>query len=374
MRSGHSARASSTPSSTASSMTIPRRYAFLAFTAAFLVIIFLAHQNGYTLPPHGPSRFGISASVSGAAGYTAAIVYLLSVLPGPRLPHQIFDSMSLMQKHIPWRHQWPILLLHAGAYDDSDSRELFVEMLRDKAAEHGLSSEVIDGMVRRLEFVRTDHELPEGIPATGANDDPIWAQEWPGYHMMCSFYSHKIFSHPRIKDLTYYLRLDDDSSVLSPTCIDPFEYMHVHNKSYAYQHVSPDMGWVTDGLWPFISNYAKRHPSVEAQLARNDWEWPEGRTWPGVESEYAWSENFPSYETNFDLVKVPRWRTPEMQEFLKELASEPRRFYFSRWGDAPIRMAQVAMFLDIEKEVHQMCEISYAHKAFIFEECPCVPL
>ncbi|KAJ7615550.1 glycosyltransferase family 15 protein [Roridomyces roridus] len=365
--------------SSSSSMAIPRRYALLAGAAALLVVAFLAHQGGYTrgvrLPSHGgasPSRFDIGAQAG--VGYTAAIVYLLSVMPGPRLPHQIFDSMSLMQKHIPWRHQWPIVLLHAGAYDDTDSKDLFSERLREKAAEHGLSSEVIEGMVNRLEFVRTDHELPEGIPLTGMSDDPIWAQEWPAYHHMCAFYSHKIFSHPRIKDLTYYLRLDDDSSVLSPTCIDPFEYMHVNNKSYAYRYLSPDMGWVTEGMWPFISNYAKRHPSVEARLERNEWEWPEGRTWPGFEAEYGRSQNFPSYETNFDLVKVPRWRTPEMQEFLAELASEPKRFYFQRWGDAPVRMAEVAMFLDMEKEVHQMCEIPYSHKHFIFEDCSCVPL
>jgi hypothetical protein len=43
--------------------------------------------------------------------------------------------------------------------------------------------------------------------------------------------------------------------------------------------------------------------------------------------------NFPSYETNFDLVKVPRFRTPEMTEFLYELASDPKRFYWYRWGE-----------------------------------------
>lgn len=149
---------------------------------------------------------------------------------------------------------------------------------------------------------------------------------------MCAFYSYKIFLHPRIKDLTYYLRLDDDSSVLGPTCNDPFAYMHHHNLSYAFRQESPDAGWVTDGMWPLVSNYASRHPGVESQLQQNKWEWPANRRWPGNTWDFGRDANFPSYQTNFDLVKLERFRTPEMLAFLEELASEPRRFYWYRWG------------------------------------------
>jgi mannosyltransferase len=147
---------------------------------------------------------------------------------------------------------------------------------------------------------------------------------------MCAFFSYKIFNHPRIRDLTYYLRLDDDSYVREPACFDPFEYMHVNNKSYAFRDSPPDMGWVTEGMWPFVSNYAQRHPEVEKTLQRNSFEWAPNRLWP---QGFGADANFPSYETNFDLVKVPRFRTPEMTEFLYELASDPKRFYWYRWGE-----------------------------------------
>jgi mannosyltransferase len=156
---------------------------------------------------------------------------------------------------------------------------------------------------------------------------------------MCAFFSYKIFSHPRIKDLTYYLRLDDDSHVTKPACLDPFEYMHVHNKSYAFRQEDPDLGWVTEGMWPFVSNYAQRHPDVEGRLEHNDWEWPPNRLW---RTDFGVAENFRSYETNFDLVKVPRFRTPEMSAFLEELASDPKRFYWYRWGTSDLYCLQVA--------------------------------
>jgi mannosyltransferase len=146
-------------------------------------------------------------------------------------------------------------------------------------------------------------------------------------------------------------------------------------------------------MWPFVSNYAQRHPSIERTLEHNGWEWPAHRLWPG--GNFGLAQNFRSYETNFDLVKVPRFRTPEMSAFLDELASDPKRFYWYRWGalfflfisvvvfevltvrnsgDAPVRLAQVYMFLDVEKEVHRMCEVPYAHKDETFAGCGCVPL
>ncbi|KAJ7754684.1 glycosyltransferase family 15 protein [Mycena maculata] len=350
-------------------MAISRRYAAMAIVAGAALVMYLAHSTDYR-PLTGPNRF----SASQAPPYTAAIVYLLSVLPGPRSPERLFESLARMQMNIPWRHQWPVLLLHAGAYDTLDSQSEFLNRLRDSADSHGMTADATARLVNRIEFVTTHHELPEGVPATGGADEPVWPGEWPAYQHMCAFYSYKIFSHPRIKDLTYYLRLDDDSSILEPTCIDPFEYMHVQNKSYAFRHESPDMGWVTEGMWPFVNNYAARHPDVEQRLASNGWEWPPNRVWPGKAHEYGLGANFPSYETNFDLVKLSRFRTPEMTEFLAELASDPRRFYWYRWGDAPVRMAEVSMFLDVKTEVHQMCEIRYAHKTFVFEDCECVPL
>ncbi|KAJ7662869.1 glycolipid 2-alpha-mannosyltransferase-domain-containing protein [Mycena rosella] len=345
-------------------MSFSKRYTAISIVAAAALVLYLAQWAGYN--SLAPQRY-----LAPAPPYTAAIIYLVSVLPGPRSPDELLNSLPLMQANIPWRHQWPVLLLHAGAYDTPESQRDFLTRLRESAESQNLTLDATAKLLDRIEFVPTHHELPDGIPADGVADHPVWDGEWPAYHHMCAFFSYKIFEHPRIKDLTYYLRLDDDSTVRAPACLDPFEYVHAHNLSYAYRRQSPDMGWVTDGMWPFVSNYAKRHPAVESRLRSNSWEWPAQRHWP---NHFGEGQNFPSYETNFDLVKVPRFRTPEMTAFLEELASEPRRFYWHRWGDAPVRLAEVFMFLDVEKEVHQMCEVPYAHKGNPFDDCECVPL
>ncbi|KAF7362901.1 Nucleotide-diphospho-sugar transferase [Mycena venus] len=342
----------------------------VAILAAAALILYLVRSLDYSSPAP-QSRFGDHAAATQPPPYTAAIVYLVSVLPGPRNPDQLLESLPLVQKNIPWRYQWPVLLLHAGAYDTYESRVNFLDRLRESAQRQELTPDATEKLIKRIEFIPTSHELPAGIPEDGGTDRPVWDLEWPAYHHVCAFFSYKIFNHPRIRDLTYYFRLDDDSHVHSPTCFDPFEYMHVNNKSYAFRREDPDLGWVTVGMWPFVSNYAQRHPEVEGRLNHNGWQWPSGRFWP---NNFGVAENFRSYETNFDLVKVPRFRTPEMTAFLDELASDPKRFYWYRWGDAPLRLAQVYMFFDVEKEVHEMCEMPYAHKDSVWDDCDCIPL
>ncbi|KAJ7830184.1 glycolipid 2-alpha-mannosyltransferase-domain-containing protein [Mycena olivaceomarginata] len=350
-------------------MPFSKRHVAILVIAA--LVLYLARSIDYRVALSDRSRFRDYASY-GRPPYTAALVYLVSVLPGPRNADRLLGSLPLVQKHIPWKYQWPVLLLHAGAYDTPESRSDFLSRLRESAQEKDLGPDATEQLVNRIEFIPTYHELPTGIPADGAADSPVWDGEWPAYHHVCAFFSYKIFNHPRIRDLTYFLRLDDDSHVPSPACFDPFEYMHVYNKSYAFRQEDPDLGWVTEGMWPFVSNYAQRHPSIERTLEHNGWEWPAHRLWPG--GNFGLAQNFRSYETNFDLVKVPRFRTPEMSAFLDELASDPKRFYWYRWGDAPVRLAQVYMFLDVEKEVHRMCEVPYAHKDETFAGCGCVPL
>ncbi|KAJ7470975.1 nucleotide-diphospho-sugar transferase [Mycena latifolia] len=361
-------------------MALQKRYIAGLALLAVAAMLYSLHSTGYRplypqswTRPAGTRLPGYVNATTASSQYTAAVVYLHSVMPGPRNPDRLLHELPILQKNIPWRQQWPILILHAGAYNTTDSQQDFLTRLEASAISQNLTADSIEKLVQRIEFVPTDHVLPEGIPAEGKADKPMFAGTggWPAYHHMCAFYSYKIFFHPRIKDLTYYLRLDDDSTIREPACFDPFEYMHVNNKSYAFTKVVNDAGWVTEGMWPFVSNYAQRHPDVEHQLISNNWTWPKNRLWP---DNFGKGQAFPAYGTNFDLVKLSRFHTPEMTAFLDELSSDPKRFYWHRWGDAPLRMAQVNMFLDVAEEAHMMCEIPYAHKGKPTQQCECVPL
>ena len=69
-----------------------------------------------------------------------------------------------------------------------------------------------------------------------------------GYHHMCAFFFSQIFDHPRLRNVTYYMRLDTDSYIYGPACFDPFEAVHRRNVSYAYRWRGSDPEFVVHGI------------------------------------------------------------------------------------------------------------------------------
>ncbi|KAK7048181.1 nucleotide-diphospho-sugar transferase [Favolaschia claudopus] len=355
-------------------MFIPARRYAVATIATFVSLWYLSSLSWNLQPsPRGSSfRFGsqISSKPAGPP-YKASLVYLTTTMPQSRPKDWIFRSLLLVQKNIPWRYQWPILLFHAGVYDSEENQFKFLDNIRNAAEENAVTTEDVDKLIKRIEFVHYEHFLPD-IDFETMDPKPVWWEGyWPAYHHMCAFFSYKIFNHPRISSLDYYFRLDDDSFIREPTCFDPFEYMHVNNKSLAYRSEDPDYGFVTIGMWQFVSKYANTHPDVENRMLRNQWPWLPNRD----SADYGSDEFIPAYGGNFEVVKVPRFQTPEVRAFLESLASDPERFYRHRWGDAPLRKVTAYMFLDVAREVHLMCEFAYAHKVDEnFANCECKPL
>lgn len=205
---------------------------------------------------------------------------------------------------------------------------------------------------------------------------------------MCAFYASTIFNHPRLSNVTYYLRLDTDSYIFRPLCYDPIARFHEHKRLYAYRSRTTDPDWVTHGMWSLVDDYAKSHPQVDTIMQKNDWYWPEGSN---RDHDKMIGEAFPTYYNNFEIVKLEAFRRPEVQMWLEEVASDPERILKYRWGgcqcvwfilrthsdkivgDAPIRYATVNMFFDVEKDVEEYCAIRYWHNGVQGRSCDCVP-
>lgn len=298
--------------------------------------------------------------------YTAAVVYLV------RLSHadELLESLASVNAFLPLRDPWPIILFHTGDFDDTPVQDDFLANLRKKIG--GPSNNSIMDFSDRVEFVKLDWVLPEGIPHTKEELDPVSPSSWPGYHHMCAFYSTKIFFNPRLRDVTYYLRMDTDSLFLEPLCYDPFEVMHLHQRSYGYLGIGNDAPQVTKGLWNFIRDYAGSHPEVESHLnASTTWKWPSNFT----NGEVDWDEvPIHGYYNNFEIVKLEEFRKPEVEEWFYHLVQYPEGFYKWRWGDAPLRWVTTQMFFDMERDTERLCGIRYYHPYNYIEQCECVPL
>lgn len=145
---------------------------------------------------------------------------------------------------------------------------------------------------------------------------------------MCAFFASQIFDHPRLKDVTYYMRLDTDSYIFKPLCYDPIDLFHQHNRSYAYNARTSDPDWVTVGLWELVDEYARSHEAVESSLEKNGWQWAANR-----DREQMRKHDFPTYYNNFEIVKLDAFRRPDIRAWLDEIMRIPERIYKYRWGE-----------------------------------------
>lgn len=109
---------------------------------------------------------------SDTRSYSAAIIYLV------KLSHvsELLESLASVQANLSLSCPWPILLFHTGDFDAEPSRTEFVVQLRDRLGGGNGSWD----LGRRVEFVRLDWRLPEGIPADKDILDPIEPYRWPG--------------------------------------------------------------------------------------------------------------------------------------------------------------------------------------------------
>lgn len=58
---------------------------------------------------------------------------------------------------------------------------------------------------------------------------------YPSYQRMCSFWARGVFLQPRLANVSYFMRLDTDSFLLSRLDYDPFEFMARHRLRYGYR-------------------------------------------------------------------------------------------------------------------------------------------
>ncbi|THH09095.1 hypothetical protein EW145_g2248 [Phellinidium pouzarii] len=290
-------------------------------------------------------------------GYNAVILYLISVYH----LRDLMLSLSYLYTNVPM-HPWPIILFYADDMDDTVLRTEFMLRLYDFLG----GSQDVRWFMNRIEFIRIEWALPWGISHDKVKVDPVFIDHWPGYHLMCGFFASHIFDHPRLRDVTYYMRLDTDSYIFKPVCYDPIALFHERNRTYGYRSRTTDPAWVTIGMWDLTDEFVSARPGVERTLCENGWEWPSGRV-KGKMGEDA----FPTYYNNFEIVKLEAFRRPDVREWLDEIERVPERIYKYRWGDAPIRYATVNMYFDVKKDVEEYCGIQYWHNGVQGNKCAC---
>ena len=111
------------------------------------------------------------------------MVYLVQLSHADKL----LESLASVNESLTLRNPWPIILFHTpGDFDDTPVQDDFLASLRKNIGGPSNNSKL--DFSNQVEFVKIDWVLPEGIPHTKEELDPVSPSSWPGTsHCQFSF-------------------------------------------------------------------------------------------------------------------------------------------------------------------------------------------
>ena len=160
---------------------------------------------------------------------------------------QLVDSLASVFKFFNNAFRYPILLFHEPSLDTS-------------AAAATLSALLSPEQLCLVRWLEVTFSFPPGFDAQAALDEGVvYPQFFPGYHHMCAFWASHVFSHPAIRGLDYYVRLDTDSQFTAPITYDFIRFFKERGFEYGYRFFTTEPPDDIKGLWDLVLAYVASH-------------------------------------------------------------------------------------------------------------------
>lgn len=186
------------------------------------------------------------------------------------------------------------------------------------------------------------------------------------YHNMCRFYSGNVFKMPELAKYKYYWRIEPGVKYFSDIRYDVFKYLAGTKKVYGFTIALYDSPQSVKTLLPetieFLNkkdNYKYVHPNGAFQWATESKQNP-------IHNEIAGGYSTCHFWSNFEIADMDFFRGEAYSNWFEHL-DQTGKFYYERWGDAPVHSLGLALFADKSK-VHWFRDIGYFH--FPYFNCP----
>jgi len=240
----------------------------------------------------------------------AAVVYLAQA----RQLTLLSRSLTQLQRNMLNRFPYPVMIFHEG--DFTRPNESMLQKICPTA-----------------EFHEIDISPPAHIDVEQKHTWTAIHRFSVGYRNMCRFFALGLY--PRIRDLDYYMRLDDDSIIGSPVKRDPFVTMAQERWRYAYRVRWHESKRMVEGLIEFLTKLDPRF-------------------------KRAWNRKV--YYNNFHVASPKLWLNPPISDVLAAI-DESGGIYTKRWGDAPIQTLLLNTYLT-GKEIGRFVDFDYQHGGY----------
>jgi len=213
------------------------------------------------------------------------VVYLASLRDSSWLKWTRLDclhaSICLLKKHVK---PLPVIVFHEDYNDDDKAR---------------LLSSGVD-----ITFDKVDFSGMEKFHINLRPDNRVGSY---GYCMMCRFFSGVVQNHPLLRPYSHYMRLDDDSYIISG--VDNESLNMMLQNDYVYNSLFSDPN---ESLWRFTLDFMKRER---------------------IPHRMKYQEMVPY--TNFHISSLNLWRHPIIKKYTDEI-EKCHGCLSQRWDDAQI--------------------------------------
>jgi alpha 1,2-mannosyltransferase len=158
---------------------------------------------------------------------------------------------------------------------------------------------------------------------------------------MCHFFANDIFLRPELEGYRYYMRMDDDSYILSPLRENVFAVMSTHAYRYAYRVIVKDKPQYCRGLWARAEAYFTESSSAIRPF----------------------SEVTPcgAFYTNFEICDLAWFQSEPWQGFFRVI-DEAGGIWRHRWGDHVIRFIGVKALVP-DSQLRCVVQMHYRHQS-----------
>lgn len=245
--------------------------------------------------------------------------------------------------------------------------EPFTQRFKDKMAqttEAPLNFVVIPPELwDKPEFIDVTREL-EAMNIM-ANHNIAYAKK-ASYHNMCRFYLGTFYNVPELKQFKYYWRIEPNVDFFTDVQYDVLKYMEKAKKVYGFTVNLYDIDETVATLWPETLNFLNQGDNYKYVNPNGAHQWLLENKQNPKKNLVAGGYSTCHFWSNFEIGDMDFFRSEAYSEWFKYLDSTGK-FYYERWGDAPVHSIGLALFAD-KRDIHWFRDLGYEHDPYY--NCP----
>ncbi|KAG7193055.1 uncharacterized protein KQ657_001172 [Scheffersomyces spartinae] len=183
---------------------------------------------------------------------------------------------------------------------------------------------------------------------------------------MLRFFSGNFYHVPEMKKYRYYWRIEPKVSFFTELKYDVFKYLQGTGKLYGFSISLYDNPLTVETLWPETMGFLNEGSNFQYVNKKGSFQWlTENQQLPGVNAK-ANGYSTCHFWSNFEIGDMNFFRGEAYSLWFQHLDTT-NKFYYERWGDAPVHSIGLGLFADKSK-IHWFRDIGYFH--YPYYNCP----